>query len=206
MPNWCENKLRIEGKKEEIDKFLSVLKPDNVFWGHDSITTISGMMEYLDSLGIDSNVRASLRKKIDEQDANGLALLSSTFPIPDEVILAGYSDIGYKWCRDNWGTKWDVYIDLDKDTLYKDDEYIEMSFDSAWSPPVAWLKNIAPLYPELEFELAYMELGNMFAGVVKVKNDEVLLQIIAEDKFSINDLSIKYFEIEAFCDEDEDCE
>jgi hypothetical protein len=37
------------------------------------------------------------------------------------------------WCIDNWGTKWDVYI---QNWERLSPESMELSFDSAWEPPI----------------------------------------------------------------------
>ena len=45
-------------------------------------------------------------------------------------------------------------------------ESISFGFDTAWSPPMAWLKMAVSLFPELEFKLHYEESGGFFAGDV----------------------------------------
>lgn len=43
-------------------------------------------------------------------------------------------DARYRWCRDNWGTKWDVY-DVDACELGGDQAPHLLQFQTAWSPP-----------------------------------------------------------------------
>ena len=100
-------------------------------------------------------------------------LLSSFVPMPKEK-----DDYWYSWCVDNWGTKWDV----EKHDSMIDDDYLELSFDSAWAPPVAWVKIVAKKYPKLKFALKYDEPGLCFMGCAKGSNG------IIEDK------SIEYWE------------
>jgi len=63
----------------------------------------------------------------------------------------------YSWCRDNWGTKWDVAPQYETD-----DGTIVLTFDSAWSPPVT-------LYEYLTdngwaVDAMYLEEGCGFCG------------------------------------------
>lgn len=66
----------------------------------------------------------------------------------------------YDWCVRKWGTKWDIfdltYASLDGDTL-------EVSFATAWSPPVAALAYGATKH-NYSFELSYEEGGCCFIG------------------------------------------
>ncbi len=88
--------------------------------------------------------------------------------VREELIAeVGYSD-WYDFCVNEWGTKWDVggddgYIESDATSA-------QMSFQSAWSPPIG-------LYVVLEqqgFEVSamYYEPGMGFAGVYEDGRDE----------------------------------
>ena len=71
----------------------------------------------------------------------------------------------YNWSVDNWGTKWDASI---IDWERQDDNTVWISFETAWSPPIA-------LYDFLvmkgwEVEAYYHEPGMCFCG--KYTNDE----------------------------------
>ena len=65
------------------------------------------------------------------------------------------------WSVENWGTKWDAcepHID------HNDIDYFCVSFESAWSPPIAWIDNIMQDFPDLCFTLEYEEPGMCFGG------------------------------------------
>lgn len=60
-----------------------------------------------------------------------------------------------------YGTKWDVGP---IDTFYEDGETeLNLSFDTAWSPCVAFVKNMCEKY-KVDAVLEYSECGNDFAG------------------------------------------
>ena len=90
------------------------------------------------------------------------------FPIPK-----GYNegDKWYNWSIKNWGTKWDAY----PDSVSRDeDEYlIEVSFCTAWGPPIEWLVKVSKIYKKLTFIIHYKETGMGFEGVAKVKKGKL---------------------------------
>jgi hypothetical protein len=118
---------------------------------------------------------------------NGEGLIKQFFPCPEPLVntIAGsYGDpdkqadlakkeeanlleFGYKnwydWCVDNWGTKWDVTSEGNGDAEISEDGLeVQLSFDSAWSPPVGF-------YEEMErqgfaVEAFYHEPGMAFCG------------------------------------------
>ena len=73
----------------------------------------------------------------------------------------------YDWSVSNWGTKWngDIY-----DIKLNEGELV-IGFCSAWSPPTYWLQKVARIFPDLHFELTYMETGIWFAGLCMAEGD-----------------------------------
>ena len=107
-----------------------------------------------------------INEKVTLSDANRLQdILNAFIPIPSNV-----SD-WYHWNIDNWGTKWDVEC---YEEARIDDDYVELSFDSAWAPPVVWLEKVAKKYPKLKFSLKYNEPGMCFMGCAKGSNGVIV--------------------------------
>jgi hypothetical protein len=69
------------------------------------------------------------------------------------------------WHNDNWGTKWDITPEIDNQGTF-----VQLKFDSAWSPPVEAFEKISQLYPSLEFKLSFFEPGMDFCGIAKYQN------------------------------------
>mgnify|MGYP003339928972 CR=1 FL=1 len=67
----------------------------------------------------------------------------------------------YEWRIENWGTKWD--IELDDKYVSQDGKMVQITFNSAWSPPIEAYEKLK----ELGFEIyaLYFEPGMSFAGV-----------------------------------------
>ena len=90
-------------------------------------------------------------------------------------------DADNDWCYENWGTKWDIatedgsfYLDLGK-----------ADFSTAWSPPTAWFKRVAAMFPELTFELHYEEPGERLWGWMK--SEDGVLTFASEEPVSDDD-------------------
>lgn len=115
---------------------------------------------------------------------NNGALLAEFIPVPEELQITagrtnnpdenqkivdaeesnrekyGYSN-WYDFCVSEWGTKWDV--GGDGCVPHDIDGGIMISFDSAWSPPIAAYEKLT----EMGFEIRafYHESGMCFAGI-----------------------------------------
>ena len=84
----------------------------------------------------------------------------------------------YDWNMHNWGTKWNcknsvinnIMPDEDDDQKY----IIVISFETAWSPPLKWIKYIAEQYPTLAIHNKYSEINCDFSGLFSVKDKDVL--------------------------------
>lgn len=77
----------------------------------------------------------------------------------------------YDWCVKNWGTKWDA----GEASIYEhSEEEAEIVFDTAWGPPIEWVKIVELKYPDLRFELHYDEPGMGFKGVYSNGKDKCI--------------------------------
>ena len=69
------------------------------------------------------------------------------------------SENWYNWNASNWGTKWDVHVEISEDT----GESITLVFDSAWAPPIEFYNTMV----EQDYQVLayYNEEGMAFAGI-----------------------------------------
>ena len=70
-------------------------------------------------------------------------------------------DRWYNWRCAHWDTKWDCY---DVEVLDDDPEQLEVTFNTAWSPPEAICNQIREDYPDVSVSWFYDEPGCEIAG------------------------------------------
>lgn len=111
----------------------------------------------------------------------GKGLMNEFMPIPEELTKLdapnrsddvdalikkyGWPD-WYTWCISNWGTKWDVT----SESVEFVGDNLEFSFESAWSPPIAFYEKLQ----EMGFlvDAKYFEPGMAYVGTFYDGNDE----------------------------------
>jgi hypothetical protein len=76
------------------------------------------------------------------------------------IAETGHKD-WYDWRCAKWGVKWDAH---ELNVVDNSNAHIEVSFETAWCPPDAWLAAMREAYPELEFWLFFREDGVGAAG------------------------------------------
>jgi len=72
----------------------------------------------------------------------------------------------YGWNVTNWGAKWDTGVNI----VDQSDTEIVLSFDTAWSPPIAFYMALEEM--GYEVEVYYYEPGMGFAGIYRDGNDD----------------------------------
>ena len=150
MPNHCGNSIEISADlknreslkqlKDFVDK--SIVKKEDAY--EDLTLTFQGAVPMPKEL---LNISTpTLEKDKDKAKAN--------------TEKYGYSN-WYDWRCGNWGTKWDAYDVYISENLK---DYVCMSFDTAWAPPIPYYEALAAKYPLLTIEVEYYESGCDFAG------------------------------------------
>ncbi len=70
-------------------------------------------------------------------------------------------DRWYDWRLQHWDTKWDAY---DLTVVDEDPDQLEVTFNTAWSPPEAICNQLKEDYPDLAVTWFYDEPGCEIAG------------------------------------------
>lgn len=175
MPNWCLNKLTVEGDEEELIKFYEENKTD----------------EY--ELSFEKGVsKPDNLDELSEEDFKKLLINDSCFDSSPRWYIFNCS---------NWGTKWDtedVNFDMRDGELYYD-------FMTAWSPPQQWLETISQKYLNLKFILESEEPGCDFWCILVIEEGEIIEKDDEElsskkfrdlyDKYPIKEINIKFLEL-----------
>lgn len=69
----------------------------------------------------------------------------------------------WDWRVQNWGTKWNS---SECEVTIMDDEQVEYTFDTAWSPPEEVILKLRELYPDVAITAFYDEPGMEIAGYI----------------------------------------
>lgn len=142
MPNHVYNSLIVKGEKKEIKKFREENKqsPDEPLDFNNCVQEPAELLQY-QPFGDKKN--KSLIKKYG-------------------------ADNWYAWRVKNWGTKWNAYNADIRD--YDKKGNLLITFETAWSPPIEWLKSLAKKYPKLSFTLYFEEEAKMYPdGKIEAK-------------------------------------
>lgn len=159
MPNWCENKIVVNGSDKAIEEFLDWL--DN---GKNLLSKI-----------------APTPKELSERQSpfNGTKEESA-------ALVAKYGfDNWYDWNIANWGTKWDADT-FQIEEGYSGDSLFEASlaFDTAWGPPDRAIALLAKKFSNLDFYLAYLEEGMCLAGWQRYESGNLISEFHSDDSES----------------------
>jgi hypothetical protein len=152
MPNWCNNELRINGDKADLEYFREFAKGNGIVWdGEDEITNAEGeKVRYDYELDFSKFIRPT-KKELDKPYGSGEAY-------------------GYYWCINNWGTKWNacdicVYPSDDQTGDGEIEDELIYSFTTAWSPISQKLfDQMIEMFPKLDFVYRFYEEGCCFVG------------------------------------------
>ena len=139
MPNWCTNGLSLSHQDPAMMRRVQqAVERDELFQTFVPIPTALNIVS--GSLG-----DATEQEKLEMlQDANR--------------DVHGYKD-WYDFCVSEWGTKWEannISVNCDSDQL------IELSFDTAWSPPLGFYEKMVDL--GFTVDGYYYEPGCAFVG------------------------------------------
>lgn len=154
MPNWCQNKLNVSGPKKELARFARENKKRG------KSLSFEKLLPTPDAL---SETTSPKKRSGDSQEDMRLYMLELTGQ-------AAPSD-WYTWRVQKWGTKWDVGEGL---RFERTEEGLLYDFDTAWSPPLAWVEAASKAYPALKFDIKYCECGNDFSGRIVFEGGETV--------------------------------
>jgi len=149
MPNWCENRVRLSDNgdnSEQFDKLVKLLDGPNPF---------NAIFPRPDFPNI-PNDKGELPIKEEIKNSDG-EVVAETFNFPD----GKNDDRWYHWCVENWDTKWEPDM---HGIEVQDYDTLEISFNTAWSPPEGVIAKLREKFPELSFQCFYDEPGMGIAG------------------------------------------
>lgn len=168
MPNWCSCDLHVTGPKAEREKFVEAARSKEIVDGEVSVLDANNFIPY--------------PKEFRDQDeaAKAWTATHKGDKTADwrECPKDGYNSGGYRWCNENWGTKWNFVRAVVSSTARQ----VVFGFETAWSPPTPVIEKMSAMFPKLKFVLCYFEGGMQFQGKCVFKGGEMVEELTGSYK------------------------
>lgn len=162
MPNWCFNSLRVSGPAGEVKKFREAVTKDGEYG---PVFTMEGIWPTPPALLNESS------PSVYRGDAEDVEAKAEWDQHRDSLLKEYGAADWYDWRVSNWGTKWDA---ADSEFSSDEEDVLNISYNTAWSPNSGFIRRASELFPELHFRLLYEEGGINFCGVLVCQAGEVL--------------------------------
>lgn len=197
MPNHCGNRLTVEGNQSEVRRFKEYARGNGIKWKQSEL---------------EKQLRAVDSSLVEEEKSSEELLDLNKF-VPIDPILAEqntYSDFGYSWCINHWGTKWGCYSTVVYSEYFSEDEvqdnndsYYILDFNTAWNCfSESVFQAMVDKFPELKITVLYYEPGMSYCGRYRYipgqgihnehrqfANDEVEREVLAFLTYRSNGIS-----------------
>ena len=149
MPNWCRNRVTVySDNTQPIEKIKKIFEDKKKIFGH--------IIQEPDWRRL-PNEKGEFSKLEQHKNPKTGEVMFETYNFPD----GKNDDRWYHWNIQNWGTKWDACnVEID----YADESQIEISFDTAWSPPEPICARLREMFEDIHISWFYDEPGMEFAG------------------------------------------
>lgn len=185
MPNWCSNVVTIEGVEAEVDRLVEFMRSEHGEFDFNKLIPYPEEFRAADEIHNEIRKLTWWRPKgrpLSDEEEHKLQELQKIAPEKD-----GFNSGGYEWCYENWGTKWPARdTRVDRAFSHK----VEYTFDTAWSPPVPVILELATRFPDVNITLDYAECGAAYCGLKEYRSstdiDDDELEYIVEDLFDLD--------------------
>lgn len=165
MPNHVQNRLKIVGKKEQIEEVLNAIKGDNEVIDFNKIIPMPSELDIPSSSEGEIGL-AIIKKKLGAKTRYMEDVYAERFnefedDVKERMINAGLNYLRniikydcptwYEWCRENWNTKWNAY-----DTELKNGN--EIWFNTAWNNVAEKIvRKLSLIFPNVAFKYSFSD-------------------------------------------------
>lgn len=204
MPNWCSNRLVIEGEEHALTSLLSAAKTDETDFSFNGLVPMPEELKSIRTGGAEiDGVHVTAWREVPQEDGT-IVKVPLTAEYKAELLQKYGSDNWYDWSIENWGTKWDASearVDVDGS-----EDVAEIDFETAWGPPSEFVKTLAAKFPMFRITLMYAEPGMCFGGTRVYDKGELVDAFETSSNSATAALSEWHELVVGICDEDETCE
>lgn len=127
----------------------------------------------------DANSIADFRSHLGQHEGEITLSFNDFVPRPPEEETNWFS-----WNCDNWGCKWDLNPQ-DTSMCFSESELL-FDFETAWSPPIAWVDTVSGMFPSLRFKLEFDEPCMNFSGI-RVFVNNFAIEVVDGDSYTSDD-------------------
>jgi len=182
MPNYCLNKIEINGDLSQLEELLAFVKSEDSAFDFNKICPLPPSIKntergsvafaseavclYLAEKTVSNHLKwmmdkaeisaADLERVIKDWESQGKVDLALGYRIIENRKLYDGDGDWYEYCLRHWGTKWEACDPQVTDNV--------ITFETAWSPAIPVLAKLANLFPELSISHKYFEPGVSLAG------------------------------------------
>ena len=154
MPNHCYNRVTLYPAGSDTPKAIAdIEKIKGFFEDENTFNHIIPEPDWANTPLMSKDVSYWLHDKRGEV---GELPIDGRFPSTNRQ-----DDRWYDWRVQNWDTKWDAY---DVEVVDPDPENMEITFNTAWSPPQTICNALREQYPDVSVSWFYDEPGCEIAG------------------------------------------
>ena len=157
MPNHCYNRVTFSRHSDSSVVLEQISELKKIFTDENTFTQIIPEPDWHNT-PLMSNDQPKLLGKIGELPQYDEGAFGKTLKFQS---TGQQDDRWYDWRIQNWDTKWDCY---DVEVTDDDPECLEITFNTAWSPPEAICHALRDQYPDINVSWFYDEPGCEIAG------------------------------------------
>ena len=129
MPNWVRHKVEVKGNKDRVYGFK-----------------INHIKEDIDGIMFDFSTVIKMPETV------------YTGSLGEKERKKYGSNNWYDWSIKNWGTKWNsAHTSVRKMVKTETGYVLRLEFDTAWSTPIPVIKELAKMYPDLQFDVQFAD-------------------------------------------------
>lgn len=189
MPNWVYNKITIEGKNENIERFLSDSKKDqNGQMTFSSWIPIPETFKKYDTTNYPNGKGLEIGKSFTFKKDRQVVTkeLIDEYKAATKLQREQYGVVGwYEYNCLTYGCKWDCTLDVES----KADNELILNCETPWNAPIQFFITISNRYPELTFNICsdsiengtYKEFMVEKGNVTLLKNQEYVYEEDLDD-------------------------
>ena len=156
MPNHVTHIFSVEGKTQDISKFIEKCFDNEGEFDFNALIPMPKILEKTIS-GNTAEMQTDEYKAIEKT----------------AVETTGHAN-WYSWRLENWGTKWNAY----HTQLNHQDDFLELTFDTAWSCPEPIFQSLSEQFPSLKFKGYALDEGYCFGAEININSDNYTIDYL----------------------------